>query len=78
MGGRPWILPPEGLVIQSGGLLTASGGRGVAECCQGPRKRHGAGHWGGDHGRGPTELVVKVQRSYQNRSLARVPGSWGL
>jgi hypothetical protein len=28
MRGRPWILPPEGLVIQSGSLLAAGAGRG--------------------------------------------------
>ena len=28
MRGRPWILPPEGLVIQCGSLLAASAGRG--------------------------------------------------
>jgi hypothetical protein len=42
MRGRPWILPPDALVIQSGGPLGASAGHGP-ERCQGPRKRHGAG-----------------------------------
>jgi len=42
MRGRPWILPPDALVIQSGSPLEASAGHGL-ERRQGPRKRYGAG-----------------------------------
>ena len=42
MRGRPWILPPDALVIQSGSPLEASAGHGL-ERRQGPGKRYGAG-----------------------------------
>jgi len=42
MRGRPWILPPDALVIQSGSPREASAGHGL-ERRQGPRKRYGAG-----------------------------------
>lgn len=39
--GQPWILPPDGQLIQSDDPLKASAGH-RPERCQGPRKRHGA------------------------------------